>query len=161
MRTLLSNQAYIGNLVQYKSTTISYKNHKWQRRPEEEWIVVENAHEAIISKELWDKVKEVERAVGHGKHTQRGYMHPLSGLMFCANGGKVFYGYRLEGRKIVVDEICSEVVKRIFDEFSKGYCVREIIAKLTAEGISEGLNEVFQSTKKSAQTEHCEIFGLD
>lgn len=85
LRTLLSNQAYIGNLVQHKSTTISYKNHKWQRRPEDEWIVIENAHEAIISKELWNKVKEVEKAVGHGKHTQRGYMHPLSGLMFCAD----------------------------------------------------------------------------
>ena len=87
LRTLLSNQAYIGNLVQHKSTTISYKNHKWHRRPEEEWIIIENAHEAIISKELWDKVKEVEKAVGHGKHTQRGFMHPLSGLMFCADCG--------------------------------------------------------------------------
>lgn len=94
LRTLLNNQAYIGNLVQHKSTTISYKNHKWQRRPEEEWILVENAHEAIVSKELWDKVKEVEKAVGHGKHTARGYMHPLSGLMFCADcGAKMRLGW--------------------------------------------------------------------
>ena len=74
LRTLLRNQAYIGKLVQHKTTTISYKNHKWQRRPEEEWIVIENAHEAIVSKELWDKVKEVEKAVGHGKHIVRGYI---------------------------------------------------------------------------------------
>ena len=94
LRTLLSNQAYIGNLVQHKSTTISYKNHKWQRRPEEEWIVVENAHEAIIPRDLWDKVKEVEQAVGHGKHTARGFMHPLSGLMFCADcGAKMRLGW--------------------------------------------------------------------
>lgn len=96
LRTLLNNQAYIGNLVQHKSTTISYKNHKWQRRPEEEWIIVENAHEAIISKELWDKVKEVEKAVGHGKHTVRGFMHPLSGLMFCADcGAKMRLGWNM------------------------------------------------------------------
>ena len=94
LRTLLSNQAYIGNLVQHKSTTISYKNHKWQRRPEEEWIVVENAHEAIIPRDLWDKVKEVEQAVGHGKHTARGFMHPLSGLMLCADcGAKMRLGW--------------------------------------------------------------------
>lgn len=94
LRTLLSNQAYIGNLVQHKSTTISYKNHKWQRRPEEEWIVIENAHAAIITRDLWDKVKEVERAVGHGKHTARGFMHPLSGLMFCADcGAKMRLGW--------------------------------------------------------------------
>lgn len=96
LRTLLSNQAYIGNLAQHRTTTISYKNHKWQRRPEEEWIVIENAHEAIISKELWDKVKEVEKAVGHGKHTKRGYMHPLSGLMFCADcGAKMRLGWNM------------------------------------------------------------------
>ena len=94
LRTLLSNQAYIGNLVQHKSTTISDKNHKWQRRPEEEWIVVENAHEAIIPRDLWDKVKEVEQAVGHGKHTARGFMHPLSGLMLCADcGAKMRLGW--------------------------------------------------------------------
>ena len=63
------------------------KNHKWQRRPEEEWIVIENAREAIVSQKLWDKVKEVEKAVGHGKYTVRGYMHPLSGLMYCADCG--------------------------------------------------------------------------
>ena len=62
----------------------------------DEWIVVENAHEAIISKELWDKVKEVEKAVGHGKHTQRGFMHPLSGLMFCADcGAKMRLGWNM------------------------------------------------------------------
>ena len=66
-------------LIQRSKRMQSKQNNK------DEWIVVENAHEAIISKELWDKVKEVEKAVGHGKHTQRGFMHPLSGLMFCAD----------------------------------------------------------------------------
>lgn len=88
LRTLLDNPAYIGNLAQHRTTTISYKNHKWQRRPKEDWIVIENAHEPIISKELWDRVKEVEASVSHGKHTKRGYMHPLSGLMFCADCGQ-------------------------------------------------------------------------
>lgn len=105
LRTLLSNQAYIGNLVQHKTTTVSYKNHKWQRRPEEEWIVIENAHEAIISKELWDKVKEVEKAVGHGKHTKRGYMHPLSGLMLCADcGAKMRLGWNTQIAKRTGEE---------------------------------------------------------
>ncbi len=96
IRTLLSNQGYIGNLVQHKTTTVSYKNHKWQRRPEEEWIVIENAHEAIITKEIWDKVKEVEASVSNGKPTKRGYTHPLSGLMFCADcGTKMRLGWNM------------------------------------------------------------------
>jgi len=105
LRSLLDNQAYIGNLAQHRTTTISYKNHKWQRRPEEEWIVIENAHEAIISKELWDKVKEVEKAVGHGKHTKRGFMHPLSGLMFCSDcGAKMRLGWNTQIAKRTGEE---------------------------------------------------------
>ena len=50
-------------------------------------------------------------------------------------GGKVLYGYRVENRKLVADEIQSAVVKRIFEEFSKGLCVRQIVARLTAQGI--------------------------
>lgn len=88
LRTLLDNPAYIGTLAQHRTTTVSYKNHKWQRRPKEDWIVTENAHEPIISKELWDRVKEIESSVSHGKHTKRGYMHPLSGLLYCADCGQ-------------------------------------------------------------------------
>ena len=88
LRTLLDNPAYIGNLAQHRTTTISYKNHKWQRRPKEDWIVIENAHEPIISKELWDRVKEVEASVSNGKPTKRGFTHPLSGMLFCADCGQ-------------------------------------------------------------------------
>ena len=88
LRTLLDNPAYIGILAQHRTTTISYKNHKWQRRPKEDWIVIENAHEPIISKELWDRVKEVEASVSNGKPTKRGFTHPLSGLLFCADCGQ-------------------------------------------------------------------------
>lgn len=50
-------------------------------------------------------------------------------------GGNVLFGYKVDGRKLVKDEIHSEVVKRIFEEFSKGICVMEIIERLTAQGI--------------------------
>lgn len=96
LRTLLDNPAYIGTLAQHRTTTVSYKNHKWQRRPKEDWIVIENAHEPIISKELWDKVKEVEASVSNGKPTKRGFTHPLSGLMYCADcGAKMRLGWNM------------------------------------------------------------------
>ena len=50
-------------------------------------------------------------------------------------GGSILYGYRVEGRKVVIDEIHSEVVKRIFEDFSNGICAREIVERLTAQGI--------------------------
>lgn len=77
---MLQNPTYLGDLVQLKTTTVSYKNHKNAKRDKEDWIVVPNTHEAIISRELWDKVREVEASVSQGKKTKRGRVDPLSGL---------------------------------------------------------------------------------
>lgn len=51
-------EAYIGNITQGKRRVKSYKVHKVEQVPEDEWITVENMHEAIIDKELFEKVKE-------------------------------------------------------------------------------------------------------
>lgn len=71
VRKILQNPAYIGNLALQRRTTISYKNHKAVLRPEEDWIVTENAHPAIISKELWYRVKEVEKSVSQVKRREQ------------------------------------------------------------------------------------------
>ena len=56
---ILTNETYIGNVVQNRTTTVSYKNHKVIYRPREEWIVVKNTHEPIISNEDFEKVQEI------------------------------------------------------------------------------------------------------
>ena len=50
-------------------------------------------------------------------------------------GGGLTYGYRIEGRKIVIDEAKAEVVRYMFVEFSKGVYVRDIIMHLAEKGI--------------------------
>lgn len=56
---ILTNETYIGNVVQNRTTSVSYKNHKIVYRPREEWIVVKNTHEPIISKEEYNKVQDI------------------------------------------------------------------------------------------------------
>lgn len=51
-------------------------------------------------------------------------------------GGCLPYGYKLDGRKIVVDEDQAEIVRYIYGEYSKGVIVRNIIADLNAKGIT-------------------------
>lgn len=55
--SMLANEMYIGNMVQGKYGSVSYKTKKNKPRPKEQWYRVEGTHEAIIEKELWDKVK--------------------------------------------------------------------------------------------------------
>jgi DNA invertase Pin-like site-specific DNA recombinase len=88
IKQILRNPTYLGHLVQLRTTTVSYKNHKTVKRDEEDMIIVRNTHEAIINQELWDKCREIEASVGHGKKTKNGITMPLSGLMYCANCGE-------------------------------------------------------------------------
>jgi len=60
---------------------VSYKNKKHVFRPQEDWVVVPDTHEAIISRELWEKVKAAEESVSQGKPTTEGVILPLSGLI--------------------------------------------------------------------------------
>ena len=50
---------YIGNTVQNKRSRISYKNRKLRSNPQEQWNIVENTHEPIIEKQLFDKVQKM------------------------------------------------------------------------------------------------------
>lgn len=61
---MLTNEMYIGNLVQGKYGSVSYKTKVNKPIPREQWIRVEHTHEAIIDKELWDMVQKMlkERA---------------------------------------------------------------------------------------------------
>ena len=56
---MLCNEMYIGNMVQGKYGSVSYKTKQNKPRPKDEWYRVEGTHEAIIDRELWDKVQSL------------------------------------------------------------------------------------------------------
>lgn len=56
---MLTNEIYIGNMVQGKYGSVSYKTKQNKPRPKEEWYRVEGTHEPIIDRELWDRVQSM------------------------------------------------------------------------------------------------------
>lgn len=56
---MLVNEMYIGNMVQGKYGSVSYKTKENKPRPKEEWYRVEGTHEPIIDRELWDIVQKM------------------------------------------------------------------------------------------------------
>ena len=56
---MLENEIYIGNMVQGKYGSVSYKTKQNKPRPKSCWYRVEGTHEAIIEPELWDKVQRM------------------------------------------------------------------------------------------------------
>lgn len=58
---MLTNEMYIGTMVQGKYGSVSYKTKQNKPRPRENWFRVEGTHEAIIERELWDRVQALVR----------------------------------------------------------------------------------------------------
>lgn len=78
---MLKNEVYIGNTVQNKRSIISYKVKKFRTIDKEEHIRVENTHEPIIDKDVFEKVQcIIER---RGTNTKLKYDYLLRGLLYC------------------------------------------------------------------------------
>lgn len=54
---ILTNEVYIGNMIQGRTGVVSYKTQEKVAYPQEQWIVVKGTHEPIIDQALWDKVQ--------------------------------------------------------------------------------------------------------
>ncbi len=60
VRRILSNELYMGVLLQGKDKKISYKLNIRKKLPKEEWIRVEGAAEAIIKKDVFERVQVMD-----------------------------------------------------------------------------------------------------
>ena len=82
---ILRNRMYTGDMVQGCRKKVSYKSKKLVGIPKDEWIVVENTHEAIIGKENFEVVQRLldERTTSGGT----GEVHLLAGKVRCMDCG--------------------------------------------------------------------------
>ncbi len=84
VRRILKNGMYIGNMVQGKSTTVSYKIRQCRAVPEDEWYVVEGTHEPIISRETFENAQALfNRNIR--KSPQKKEVDLFAGLVRCAD----------------------------------------------------------------------------
>ena len=88
--------------------------------------------EGIILESLLDGMNqyysaELSQKVKRGMKETR-----LKGLY---QGGGLPYGYRVEQRKVVIDETTADTVRFMYEQYSKGVYVKEIISQLTNKGI--------------------------
>lgn len=87
VRRVLTNAMYTGSMVQGVQKTKSYKVQVSQRQPRENWIVVEDTHEPIVSREEFGLVQElVERNKRTAPMKQEVYL--FSGFVRCGDCGR-------------------------------------------------------------------------
>ena len=87
VKVILSDEKYCGHMVQGKLKNISYKVKKAKRQNPEDWVVVKNTHEPIISEELYQKAKIL--LVRPSRATRSGEKSLYSGFLYCELCGQV------------------------------------------------------------------------
>ena len=87
VRNILKSQMYIGNMVQHTHEKISYRAKKCRHLSEDNFIIVENTHEAIISKEDFDEVQKMLKNKSYTPKEKNLDRFLFSGMMFCGKCG--------------------------------------------------------------------------
>ncbi|MCF2619450.1 recombinase family protein [Oscillibacter valericigenes] len=82
---ILENRQYTGCAVNFKSTTVSYKVHKKIHNATEDYQIIPNMQEPIISEEQWLRVQELRKH--RRRPTATGRTSLFSGLVYCADCG--------------------------------------------------------------------------
>ena len=145
---LLENEIYLGNTINMKHSSRSYKDKRRVEHPREECLVFENTHPALITREVWDMVQRVRK----NKHrlTKMEEQNKYSGLVFCAACGSNMVLHRAHTMSASYNHFTCRTYKKD-GEACTGHYIRECVLD---EIVLEDLRRV-----TSAAREHPEKFA--
>lgn len=83
---ILRNAVYLGNTVQGKTTKVSFKSKITVSNDKDNWIVVKNTHEPIVSKETFDIIKS--HSMRRSCPSSGKFYNIFSGIAKCMDCGK-------------------------------------------------------------------------
>jgi len=76
---------YKGCMVNLKTQKQSFKDKQSKKVPQEEWLVFEDKHEAIVDEATWQSANDIQEKKRRNKPDSLGEPHPLTGLLYCAD----------------------------------------------------------------------------
>ena len=145
---LLENEIYLGNTVNMKHSSRSYKDKRRVEHPREECLVFENTHPALITREVWDVVQRVRK--NKRRLTKMEEQSKYSGLVFCADCGSNMVLHRAHTMSASYNHFTCRTYKKD-GEACTGHYIRECVLD---EIVLEDLRRV-----TSAAREHPEKFA--
>ena len=121
---LLENEIYLGNTVNMKYSTKSYKDKRRVEHPREECMVFENTHPALITREVWDIVQRVRK--NKRRLTKMEEQNKYSGLVFCADCGSNMVLHRAHTMSASYNHFTCRTYKKDW-EACTGHYIRECV----------------------------------
>ena len=121
---LLENEIYLGNTVNMKHSSRSYKDKRRVEHPREECMVFENTHPALITREVWDVVQRVRK--NKRRLTKMEEQNKYSGLVFCADCGSNMVLHRAHTMSASYNHFTCRTYKKDW-EACTGHYIRECV----------------------------------
>ena len=165
VKTILSNEVYIGNMVQGKHKSASYRSKKMVLTEESEWTVVEGTHEAIISDEQFVLVHDLlARRTRVPPEKSRTYL--LSGLVQCGQCGHTmnripgngYPRFRCMTRSYAPDKCQCPTVK---EDYLEDLVLRTIQSEIQRLVDAKVVIDAARETKSSAKDQNEYLLALN
>lgn len=98
---IIRRRVYTGALEQGKQTVANYKTGARRKKPQNEWDIVENTHEPIISKEIFLLAEEIRNKKGKSQKNSGGTCYSLARKVYCGTCGNTMWktSYNVSGKR--------------------------------------------------------------
>lgn len=147
VKTILTNRAYVGDMVQGKVRQELCNNVCRQYVDKEEWIIVENTHEAVIERDLFFNVQELieEKSREQAEKREKSGIHGhkeenfLKGYLRCGCCGKSFnLSQTMRAGKITRQYYCSG-----YQTLRSAFCTNK--DRINKDVVEQTVHEAIQS----------------
>ena len=91
---IIAKPEYAGHTVNLRTEKEYFKDKKITWKPQDQWLIFENTHEAIVTQEIWDTAQKC-RTVKRRTDTI-GEANPLTGFLYCSDCGRRLYNHRAQ-----------------------------------------------------------------
>ena len=134
---ILEKREYMGHTVLGKTISESYKTKKRRKATEDELMIFENTHEAIIDEETWNNV---QRLIETKRRPKKNGAPPcrLSGLLYCADcGSKLSHRYNSRNQYDADNAYCCSGYRQYTRNCTMHYIRVSVVENLILETIRE------------------------
>jgi DNA invertase Pin-like site-specific DNA recombinase len=153
-----NNPSYCGDVAQNRVGCASYKNQKQVRKPTEEWVIVRDMHEPLVSREDWQKCADMRENLGRVRSTKYEDVSPFTGLLLCRDCGYkmqrtgTYYDVKSTGeRKLLIAYNCGAYANMGKTACSSHYILENDLKELLLADIREKAGEVLQDEKAARE----------
>ena len=140
IRRILANRCYTGDMVYHKTTKPSFKSKKIRLNPPDEWIVIPEHHEAIISRSDFEQAQLI--SCQNARKASKKLC--FSGLLYCGSCGARMAQRRRNGR--ADSYICTS-----YQLYGKNTCKTHFIREDTLIALTRSILKPYLHSTKLAE----------